>query len=518
MHGELEPPVHPDDLNSESTDLTLYADESQAGDWCDIDNEEKVASECNDTSTVTGKRNRENVDEETNKAAKADDGSKVTQETLHSGAFWYETVQDQCDGKLRVELKRDETWESGVVIVDGLNMKTNEFLKALKQRVPKIMKYMKPDDVRRLSKGGFLLKMKPEDCPSMLGWIGTLSKTPETVRVHPPAGSTNNSERTVFVYGVDPTISDANVRDCLLPPAEAVQRCYRDGKPTTTCKILYYNKELTKMVLDSGKVLFDEYEFLRVAKPNKKKPTPYCRTCKYPTSKCKAGRSCAKLRCGMCGAADAHKTKDCPVEEKSRKCIQCDSTQHNVFRCSQVDAVNHAADIEKKLKAEEKKEKKAEKKKAAKAKKKQSKSGSSKKSYAEAAGAKRCEDVKDSCDYQLSNIGMDDILEAMVESIMEICCDDMNPTVRSEVAKSTMKKLRGKLMGADAHIHPTDVKTQVDTTNYQDESDDSDESDDDNDAKMELCEISDIHEKSTEKSNSNSDFHVQKQKFAPPPP
>ena len=159
----------------------------------------------------------------------------------------------------------------------------------------------------------------------------------------------------------------------------------------------------------------------------------------------------------------------------------------------------------------------AEKKKAAKAKKKQSKSGSSKKSYAEAAGAKRCEDVKDSCDYQLSNIGMDDILEAMVESIMEICCDDMNPTVRSEVAKSTMKKLRGKLMGADAHIHPTDVKTQVDTTNYQDESDDSDESDDDNDAKMELCEISDIHEKSTEKSNSNSDFHVQKQKFGPPP-
>ena len=54
---------------------------------------------------------------------------------------------------------------------------------------------------------------------------------------------------------------------------------------------------------------------------------------------------------------------------------------------------------------------------------------------------------------------MDDILEAMVESIMEICCDDMNPTVRSEVAKSTMKKPRGKLVGADAHIHPTDVKT-----------------------------------------------------------
>ena len=60
------------------------------------------------------------------------------------------------------------------------------------------MKHIKPDDVRQLSKGGYLLQMKPEDCPSMLGWIGTLSKNPETVRFHPPAGSTNNSELTVL--------------------------------------------------------------------------------------------------------------------------------------------------------------------------------------------------------------------------------------------------------------------------------------------------------------------------------
>ena len=234
VHGEPDPPVAPFDSNSDTTDLSNYADKSYAEDWCDID-EVKDTGDCEDASPSSGKRVRDDEQDESKKAAKAEDGSRVTTlDNLHSATHWFENLENQLAGNIQVEMKRDDEWSSGVVIVDGLNMKTKAFLRELRSRMPQITKYMKPSDVKRLNKGGFLLRIKPEDCRSMLGWIGTLSKDPGSVRVHPPAGATNSLDRTVFVYGIHPTISDVDVKDCLLPPAESVQRCYRDGRPTTT--------------------------------------------------------------------------------------------------------------------------------------------------------------------------------------------------------------------------------------------------------------------------------------------
>ena len=505
LHSEPDPPVPPRNPNSDIEDLTMHVDESPAVDWCDTEDELKVSGDDSDDEPVTGKRTRDDDEDTACKAAKADDGTKITQDNLHSAVAWYKTMENQLAGNIQVELKQDNTWESGIVIVDGLDMKTKPFLRALKSRVPKIMQYMKPSDVRKLSKGGFLLKMKPEDCPSMLGWIETLSKTPSAVRVHPPTGSTNNSERTVFVYGIDANISEDEVKDSLLPPAEAVQRCYRDGKPTTTCKILYYNKELTQMVLDSGKVLFDGYEFLRVAKPNKRKQTPYCRTCKYPTSRCNGGRSCAKLRCGFCGVADSHKTRDCPHDKDSMNCIQCDADDHHVFNCPHVDAINVKTELQRKKEADEKKKMKAEKKQ--KSQKAHKTDKPKQKSYAEAAGATQQQQPSNPSNAntgsQLKSFGitMDDILEAMVESMVEILYDEIDPTVRTKIAQSTKKKLQHKLRGRTEATEATKA----------------DDTDSKNDAEMEICEINDLSENSPESQSVSSNQRTESEILPPLP-
>ena len=152
------------------------------------------------------------------------------------------------------------------------------------------------------------------------------------------------------------------------------------------------------------------------------------------------------------------------------------------------------------------KQKKAQKKKQKSQKNKQSQN--SKKSYAEAVSsspnASEPNEVKDDGLSNMLGISMDDILEAMVESIMEIACNEFDPAVRAQVAASTMEKVKRKVYG----------KNKADVLN---EVPNSDATEAVNDAKMEVCEISDLHEKSTEKSNLNSDFHVQKQKFGPHP-
>ena len=82
------------------------------------------------------------------------------------------------------------------------------------------------------------------------------------------------------------------------------------------------------------------------------------------------------------------------------------------------------------------------------------------KSYAEAAGAKQQQQPSNPSNantgYQLKSIGitMDDILEAMVESIVEILYDEIDPAVRTMISQSTKKKLQHKLRG---HIEATEA-------------------------------------------------------------
>ena len=472
MHSGPEPPVHPDDPNSNLPDLSQYEDTSHAGDWSQVDDEVEVKTgtctvddsvDMKEANQTGSKRDREDSETSVVKHLKAEDGTTITINNMFRGNTWYMTVNDQLEGKLKVNLKQDDQWSAGVVIIDGLDMQKTQLVKELKSRMPEVVSYLKPGQIAKMQKGGFRLTLKPEDCPKLTGWIGLLSKTPEKVRVHPPASHVAKLNRTVFIYGVDASLTDDCVKNSLLPPVESVQRCYRDGKPTKTCKVTYCNQHLAGLVIEAGKVLLDEYVFLRAAKPNKRKQTEFCRTCKHPITACEGGPACSKLRCGYCKAK--HKTKDCKLAPKDRVCIQCNSAEHTVFKCPNLAAVNKVnRDEREKRKNESKKVKQKSSNSYAAAVvrgaenngKSTSKQDTQNQENSEAA-------VDESVMQQFMGLTTDDILEAIVASMTEYIYPDLHPDLIEELTGNSVRKLKAKMArkSEDPIHNPESSETQM---------------------------------------------------------
>ena len=220
-----------------------------------------------------------------------------------------------------------------VIVVDGIDAYVKDLRRHITNTAGHLVEGVNIEKcITKMSKSGFRIKMKrPED---VVSWTQAIAAYPNVnaakLRVRAPKWVLEQNCKSVIALGVDPTITDTDLTANLNPKPEVAKRLMKNGKPTSAVKLIYRSQSFAKRLAHAGWVVFDEHIYFRCELPKRKRGLHYCRTCKKSVLSCK-DKSCKELRCGRCG--EHHRTKECHLEEKEAKCLECGSEEHLMFNC-----------------------------------------------------------------------------------------------------------------------------------------------------------------------------------------
>ena len=320
--------------------------------------------------------------------------------------------------------------------------------------------------ITSLAKGGLLIKIEPEHAKK---WEEIFQTLPGKIRCHPPTSTTRKPKNSVVIFGVDKKASLVEVRDGLRPVPCFVERFKRGNEPMNIVRVEYPTEEIASQVISLGWVKFNDTVWLSAEAPKPRSKTRFCRTCKRCKLDC-TKKHCTNLRCGRCGKE--HKTADCKVAEAEIKCLECDSSDHLMFKCpvmvQRLKAEVARKKATKKAKNKRRRERKKQEALAAKGNGPEPELAQMnaakvvpEKSYAQAVAptsqpvmavevrSTQAEELKQAVVMpSLFGISEDEVIRMTVESYVEVVLAGFSPAIQQGIAKNLSGKIRAVLRGS----------------------------------------------------------------------